>query len=320
VGIKAGIGEVFLNQSAGLSTRLSNLSIQGSFLHIRTHWIATAGDQIYQTAVELEQPILLSTLTGDLRFTKTLNPLHARDGVIFSLGGGQLDLLGESGFIKPLGGVIVYNSGVFQSYGIQADFLRVSGGLPKMVFRGPVTLSGFLGLFLDGGPIQLGAPIETRHFFIRSRGNITNIGGKHSITTTGIAPLGFDYLNAVGGNIGSLQSPVELMGNKETFIGAKEVASLAGTLKVGAIDYVPSNIPCIVTLNGALLRDCNTISSPSNLFNALPKNLFYVPGLYSSWDNLSNWSYFYEESLKTLENPRGVVSKIFWKKKKKKGF
>ena len=74
------------------------------------------------------------------------------------------------------------------------------------------------------------------------------------------------------------------------------------------VKLIPSNPPCIVTFNGRTILDClATGIDIRKLFNSISKELFYVPGLYSSWDNLSNWVYFEDEPWFLGFNPRDLT-------------
>ncbi len=147
-------------------------------------------------------------------------------------------------------------------------------------------------MVLDGGPISLGAEIIANGLWMRSYGTISNLGFPMPITLTGNRFSNFDYFNAVGG-----------------VIGAEERADFTGTPNHSAVGLLPSNRPCIVTFNGVTIVDCNTTSvNIRELFLSLPKNLWYITWLYSSWDNLSNPEFFVQEPVNLGMNPRDLTT------------
>jgi hypothetical protein len=308
--MNAGTGDITFNRDIGGISPLLRLELTGNSILLNNLFVNTVANQVYHSPIEVDPPLIFRSIRGNITLESSLDPTEKDVSVFFTMGGGDVTLKGDVGISLPFRDVAIHNAGNISVQGVQAGTFRVSGGLPEMFLHGPLTLTGLGGLFLDGGPIHIGAPIETRYFFMRSRGSTSNIGEKHPITVTGLGPILFNYLNAIEGNIGTYKSPIEINQDKENLIGAHVRADLAGTVLKGSLDSIPSNPPCIVTLNGVTIQDCNTIPTHIDLYNAIPKYLFYLPGIYSSWDNLSNSIYFVQVPPSAYEDSRN--RQIFW--------
>jgi filamentous hemagglutinin family protein len=310
--IDAGSGNITFTGSVGASIPLNSLSLTGLVGLFVGPTVSTQGLQFYDAMIEISQTTTFSNFnTSDITFVSTLDSVTAdASSALFFMAGGSLSFLDSVGFAGELASLQAYNAGSFSSADVEAGFMTVSGGIPSITLNGSVTLSASPGLFLDGGLISFGGAVQTDGLFLRARGSITNIGAFVPISVSGPSAVGFLYIDAIGGVVGSFSNPLELLTGKSLLLGASPRADLAGTLSVGVIDYIPGNVPCIVTLNGAIIRDCSTIPVPSVEFYTLPSYWFYLPGIYSSWDNFSNWQYF-EAGVEDLEtNPRDRT--LFW--------
>ena len=310
--IDAGIGQIVLGGSIGESFPLGSLEFTGMPILLRGKIVSTLGNQLYHSPLFVSDGINFRAKTGDITFEDLLNGSAAGNSAVFSMGGGSCSFLKDVGSINPLNAIAVYNSGEFSSQAVAAGSLTVSGGLSTVYLNGPVNLSGPVGLVLDGGPIYLGGAIDANRFFMRSQGSILNLTTPNPITIPGNLRTGLEYINAIGGTVGTLSSPIEINTVKPIALGASSRADLQGTLTAGLLEYISSNVPCIVTLNGVVLRDCNTIPNPAEEFNSLPKYFFYLPGIYSSWDNLSNGEYFLADPLDDNDQVRNRT--LFWQK------
>ena len=113
-----------------------------------------------------------------------------------------------------------------------------------------------------------------------------------------------DSINAIGGTIGSLLHPLGISTSGILLVGADGLADFEGPFSSVRFKLIPSNAPCPLIYNGTVLFDCKGAPSTQNLFKTIPKTLLFVPGLYSSWNNLSNDEYFLQEALQIQRTSR----------------
>ncbi len=261
--------------------------------------VVTKGSEGYHAPVLISQDITFTSL-GNITFDSTVSPVSGTPSMTFSPGSGDLTFTGN---VASFNNIVVRNAGNFSSQAITANDLVVAGGLAPIVINGTVTLGTPGALILDGGPIYLGGEIDAKFLFMHSIGNISNLGLPQPINIGATILRNFQVFNASNGVVGSIDSPIEINTPYTIVVGADPRADFTGTPNHTEVREVPSNPPCIVTFNGVTLIDCG-LAAPINRFPFLPKYLFYVPGLYSSWDNLSNWEYFEEEPWALGANPR----------------
>lgn len=314
--VNAGSSDVTFQGSGGFLTSLGAIDVTASHVFIRGVLMKTSGNQSYHAQVQVVGNAQFSSLSGDITFDSFLDGFVSGSSLIFSMGGGNLTF-NQLGSIEPLGTMSVFNSGTFSAQSITGTSLEIVGGESTVQFLGPMNLSGELGLLVDAKEIILGAPIVSSRVFFRAADSILNRGSSELITILGSSLLNVDYFNALGGSIGSLESPIEVSTSELLRIGAFGNAYFSGPSPTIPFQYISANVPCIMMYNELVLRNCHEIFSTHDLFNTLPKDLFYVPGLYASWswDNLSNDWYFYPEALNP-ENSRATSSLFALKQEK----
>ncbi len=303
-----GTGDVVFAVNVGTApgNPIGNLDVTANLITFEGSSIINKGSQVYHDPVQISQSITLTSF-GDITFDSTVSPVSGTPSFTLYPGSSAVTFTGA---VTGFAAVAVFNAGSFSAQAITAGALVVSGGQPSIFLEGVVTLSTPGALILNGGPINLGAEIDAQFVALNAQGNISNIGAPVPINISGTNTLGFDIFNAVGGVIGSLSSPIEVNTSYVLLVGASPRADFIGTPFHSTVRVVPSNIPCIVTFNGVtLISDCVRVKI-QNIFNNLPKYLFYVPGLYSSWDNLSNREYFEQEPVDISSNPE--YKKLFY--------
>ncbi len=300
----AGTGDAIFEGNVGATpgNPIGSLSISGNSITFEGSQVITKGSQSYNSPVLVSQNIGFVAL-GDITFVSTFGPLSGTPAVALYPGDGALTFTGAVTGFKA---VAVYNAGSFLAHDVTAGALVVSGGLPTILIEGTVTLSTPGAFFLDGGSIYLGGQVDAKLVWLNAQGNISNLGSPQPINVTGGNALTFEFLNATGGVVGSLDSPIEINSAYPIIVGASPRADFSGTPMHSRVIEYPPNPPCIVTFNGIVIEDCNLTGSKNaqKVFSFLPKYLFYVPGLFSSWNNLSSWEYFSQEPWKIADNPK----------------
>jgi filamentous hemagglutinin family protein len=314
--INAGIiGAVSFNDSVGQRAPLSTLDIIGSSIFFDGPIVNVIGNQNYYYPVTVTDNCVFTT-AGDITFYSTLDATSENSITSLYMGGGNVTFLAPVG--DTLMGVLsVFNSGSFTAESIQAKALRVAGGLSTITLNQPVTLSGPLGILLDGGGIYLGGEIDAAALFFRSSGVLENLDEPQPINIAGDSPIVFQYFNALGGNVGSPSSPIEINTVNKSNVGANYRADFIGEPFHGLFLLDPKNTPCIITFNGVTVLDCMGASTPQELIVTVPKNLLYDTWTYSSWNNLSNEEFFEQEAAYPNKNPR--EKEIFFVNSKKRG-
>jgi filamentous hemagglutinin family protein len=309
--LASSLGNVVFLSDIGSNFPVVSLDLEAQLISFNGTSISSTQNQLYRSPTQISESTNWSAVTGSITFEEVLNPSAEGLTAQFSLGGGNLTFDSSLGNLIPLASLLAYNMGIFSAETIETGFLQISGGLPSVFFHGDVDVTGLLGTVINASALYLGADVSTRRLFLRTQGSMSNLSDPPSFTIFGTPAIGFDFVNAANGVIGSFDSPLTFNTSRQMILGANPRADLAGTLYSGLIDYYPQNVPCIVTLNGVLLRDCEAISSnPAAIFNTLPKRYFYVPGIYSSWDNLSNEEYFLTGPFIDMDTTRDRT--FFW--------
>jgi filamentous hemagglutinin family protein len=310
--IYSDLGTISFQGNAGSQTALGSLNVSAGSTLVNASLVNTSGGQTYNSPLKIAQSAVFSSRQGNIEVEGLFDSVGSAFDAVFAMGGGSLTFLDAIGSLQPLSSLVAYNTSLFSAEAITAGFLRVSGGRSEIYLNGDMTITGALGVFLDGGPIYLGGSIDAGRIFARSYGSILNAALPVAINISGPAELGLEVFDAIGGTIGSLESPIEINTDKTIALGADPSATMIGTPFHSLFDYVSGNVPCLVTFNDVVIRNCALIPTSSTLFSSLPKYWFYLPGIYSSWDNLSNWQYFKAGVEDLMENPRDRT--LFWTK------
>jgi hypothetical protein len=287
--------------SSSTGNPIGSLDVTGASITFEGSTVVTKGSETYHSPVLISEDITFTSL-GNITFDSTVSPVSGSPSMTFYPGSGALTFAAA---LTSFNNIIVRNAGSFSAQAISVNDLVVAGGQPSIFINGTVTLGTPGVLVLDGGPIYLGAQIDAKFLFMHSEGNISNIGLPQPINISTTTLRNFEVFNATNGVIGSIDSPIEINTPYSIVVGADSRADFSGTPNHTQVKELPSNPPCVVTFNGVTLIDCG-LAAPSNRFPFLPKYLFYVPGLYSSWDNLSNWEYFEAEPWALGANPRDM--------------
>ncbi len=211
-----------------------------------------------------------------------------------NLGGGALSVNGNIGSSSSIGDVSILQFSSAQLESIEASNLTMNG------FSGAVAFNGSLIILNDitanVGPILFGDTIIANNLSVTAYGAIMNLAAPVSLTIAGNA-----YLNAIGEEIGTPGSPIQIDGALLITIGATGNAYLTGTPVRACVDYDFSNPPTSTFFGGIEIDSCNTPPPPSPSDKEILPRYFYVPGIYSTDNNFGTFAYnipyFY-----TLEN------------------
>jgi filamentous hemagglutinin family protein len=300
--INAGsMGVVSLNGNIGAVKPLASMDITSFSTFFGSNLVTVLESQSYKTPVIMKNDCVFTT-AGNITFESTLNAYEDTSFLALYMGNGAATFLGEVGG-SYMGNLSIYNADFLSTNELSASSLRVSGGLPTVTLNETVNLLGPYGIFIDGGPINLGGEINAAHVFLRTSTTLVNLDEPQPINVYGNTPLSFQYINALGGNIGSLSSPIELNTTTQSTLGANTRADLVGDPDHSFFFLDRQNPPCIITFNGVTLIDCNNVGTIEQILATVPKNLFYDTWAYSSWNNLSNEEFFLPPAAYPNENP-----------------
>ncbi|MGH2611920.1 MAG: hypothetical protein ACRDFB_02595, partial [Rhabdochlamydiaceae bacterium] len=144
----------------------------------------------------------------------------------------------------------------------------------------------------NGGKITFSGPIAATNINMVSLTSISNTGSPVLLQS----PNNMVF-NALGGNVGSLSSPIFVQSLGQVFAGAdggvESLADFNGTSSDNTIHAIPSNPPCIIIFNGVEIAHCSVPSPvPSPSSGTSTQFPFAVPGFDSSYFNLAS-DYFF---------------------------
>jgi hypothetical protein len=298
--VDAGDFEVFFTGNIGAITPLANVNVTASWIEFGGSTINALGSQSYYGSVEFVLPVTFQA-QGNVLFNSSLDAITAGSDLSFYMGTGGLTFAGFAGD-APFGAISVFNASSFTAQDILAGSLRVSGGSTDVILYGDVSLSDPSGIFLDGNRIEIYGQVNALYRFFRARELVSSLNFPVSFNISNPTPIESQYINLVLENIGSQSHPIEV---SEDFVaGSYFRADYIGnsTLDDGIISFVDSSH--VLTFDGMTIGNSLSRLFVPELFQHLPKDLFYLPGIYSSWDNLSNDEYFLQEPANLGINPR----------------
>ena len=153
------------------------------------------------------------------------------------------------------------------------------------------TVTVHAGSILFNGAMSVANPLFT------SQGAIQNGTIPVNIVTTNTA-----FFNALGGNVGSIASPILVNASQGIIVGSTYLADFNG-IELGApivgynISTYDLNPPCVVIFNGVTILDCHR-PPPVPPGPPVPSTVFVItgfaaPGFENSQFNLASDYYFY---------------------------
>lgn len=203
----------------------------------------------------------------------------ASPGITFEQGAIQLS--GGSNFL------VETNGGSFSFFSLSASS---SQNMNILAGNGTVTLGQITllsNLLVNAGQIFLSGPLTLNDLALNSNTSITNLNTPFVIATTANA-----IFNALGGTVGTIESPIAVDASWIVIAGApQKLAAFSGTTDDGTIHPLPNNFPCPLIFNGITLINCPSVPP----FPNIPARDFYVPGIYSQYNSLASDYYFFPE-------------------------
>ena len=298
--VDAGSAELLFMGNIGSITPLKNLALTGSLIDLEGSLIYALGSQSYNGPVVFAQSATFQA-QGNITFAASLDAAFAGSDLSFYMGKGDLTFAGSAGD-APFGAISVFNASGFAAQDILAGSLKVSGGSADIALYGDVNLSDLAGISLDGKSIQLVGNINALYRFFRAREITSHLDFPVSLNISDPTPRELQYINLVHQNIGTQSHPIEV--SEDLVTGSYFRADFVGDLAHDDTIISFADSSYVLTFNGQTIVNNLTQSFARDLFLLLPKDLFYLPGIYSSWNNLSNDEYFQQEPINLGENPR----------------
>lgn len=302
--LQASAGDVTVSGLIGDTTPLSNFivstahdihlngvgtastGVTGTMQLIATHdidltnTVYSANTQIYSPGNQLNfnagTPTTLTSFGGPVQFTS--------GAAILSTGN---DLQ------------VVTNNGNFSFVSIRGTTLEditVNAGTGTAALNQISSLGTINNLTVNAGSITFAGTIDPLNVNLTSLGSISNVGAPVLITVTNTP-----FFNALGGDVGTLASPIFVNSSAQIFAGAAGDESLAdfnGTSSDNTIHEIPSNPPCEIIFNGVEIKKCHFVpptppTPPAPVVvTVIPPFPFTVPGVESSYFTLADDFFF----------------------------
>jgi hypothetical protein len=177
--------------------------------------------------------------------------------------------------------------------------IETGSGLSSM---GSLTNAGTINtVTVTAGSILLNGPMNLVNTNFTSQTAISNAAAPVNIASTNTATL-----DALGGNVGSLSSPILVNTSQEIFAGACSscLAAFDGSSADDTVHPIPSNPPCNIYFNGVQIKSCTpptptpTPSSSGASGSSLPSafkgsRYFAIVGVYDSYFTLADDYFFF---------------------------
>ncbi len=276
-----GVGSTMSLLSGQLSLTASNtISLMNTTYAAHSQFYASGGNLNFVNS----DLITLITDGGDITFASPAAILNS-----------HTDLS-----IQTQGGNFAFNA----IHGTDFENLTINTG-SGTAFLGALPSVGHINtVTVNAGQILIQAPMNMENTDFTSLGEILNSGAPVSINSTNTASF-----NALGGDVGTLASPIFVNTTNQIFVGAdghvNSLANIIGSSQDNTVHPIVSNPPCVIIFNGIVIQNCAlppvppsppsppSPSSPSKVI-AFP---FAVPGFDSSFFNLASDYFFFVDFL-----------------------
>jgi hypothetical protein len=312
--IAAGVGNVLCNQVIGDVIALRNFTVSSAY-NIQLSGIGTAATGV--------TGILNLIASHDIIMTNTL---YSANTQIYSAGHEVRFYNGIQTNLTSFGGPIIFTSGLIR-LGIANDLqmitnngnfsfvsllgtnfenIIVSTGTGTAALGIIASLGTINNLFVNAGKITISGFIDPVNTNFVSLTDIMNTAGPNLITC-----LNTPSFNALGGDVGSLTSPLLVQSSNQIFAGAdghaNSLADFDGTSFDNTVHPIPSNPPCQIIFNGVVIKNCTLPpipptppTPPGKIKVKIPRFPFAMPGFDSSQFNLASdyffFFYFFDET------------------------
>ncbi|MBY0530107.1 MAG: hypothetical protein K2P51_07980 [Rhabdochlamydiaceae bacterium] len=302
--IQAGTGDVVLNHILGDEVALADFTV-------------TSAHNIILNGVGTNVPGITGALALNATNDITLGNVFYSGSQSYSAGaninftsGSQVNMTSSGGSITFANGVVqlspmtdlnvVTNNGAFSFTDIEGSLFENiivnagSGATHLDKVDGGGTINNF---FITAGSIDLAGTIDVVNTNLLSNTTISNANNAAVINSTNTA-----FLNALGGDVGSLASPITVHTSNQIFVGAdghpNSLADINGSSFDNTVHPITSNPPCKIIFNGVVIKDC-IIPPPvpptpsATKHKKIPPFPFAVPGMDSSFFNLASDYFFF---------------------------
>jgi hypothetical protein len=208
---------------------------------------------------------------------------------------------------------VITNNGNFSFVsllGTSFENIIVNTGTGTAALNTIASLGTINNLIVTAGKITLSGSIDPVNTNFVSLTDIMNTAGPVLITA-----INTPSFNALGGNVGSLSSPILVHSSNQILAGAggpqPSLADFNGTSFDNTVQAIPSNPPCKIIFNGVVIKDCTIPPTPptpsSSAAKKIPRFPFAVPGFDSSQFNLASdyffFFYFFDQTYVRKEAP-----------------
>ncbi|MCC6128156.1 MAG: hypothetical protein IT584_03035, partial [Chlamydiae bacterium] len=258
--ITAGSGDVTVAVAFSLATALQNFTV------VSSHDISLNGigspTSIMTGALSLTASDMI-TLANGIYAAHVQTYQSSADTDFVNMG--IVTLLSNGGPITLASGAAHLNSGtnlVVQTQGGEFSFnvihgtdfenLTISTG-SGLASLGLIPNIGHLNtVTVNAGSILLNNTMELTNLSLTSQHSILNAAGPVEITSANDA-----FFNAVGGNVGSLSSPILVDTSQQIIAGASGgLADFNGSSIDNTVHVYLPNPPCVIYFNGVKIKDC----------------------------------------------------------------
>jgi hypothetical protein len=227
----AGVGTL-LGSGAGSMTLTATNAIN------LTNNVYSAASQIYSAGTNINfntgALVTLNSFGGPIAFTSGAIILSTQNDLAVITNGGSFSYVSISGT-------------TFENIDINTG----SGIAFMNLITSPIHINN---LNVSAGQIELLNELNATNVNFISRGAIFNAGAQFAINSTNTASF-----NALGGDVGTLSSPILVNTSNQIFAGSTHLADFDGTASDNTIHSIPSNPPCLIIFNGIIIKPCNPV-------------------------------------------------------------
>ncbi len=266
-----GIGNIIPGVTGTVSLTASNDINLGNVFYSGSQFYSAGNNINFISGTQVN----LTTFGGSIAFTQGTIQLSSASDLNIQTNNGALSFVEISGAVFEN---IIVNTG--------------SGAAHLNIIGGGGTINT---LDVAAGAIDFAGTIDVTNTNLVSETTIANIGAPVAITSANTA-----FFNALGGDVGTLASPILVNTTNQIYAGAdghaNSLANFNGSSFDNTVHEIPSNPPCIIIFNGVVIKNCTTPPTPPSggrRATTTPSFPFAVPGFDSSFFNLASDYFFF---------------------------
>ena len=252
--IRSGVdGTIFLH-SIGESSPVTTLSIpQGKEVFVQ--------DLFVTHSINIEPPIRLQL---EKQTFETLLPLALNEEIALGTIDGLVDniqsltihvddvtkvSLGDVGKQVPLNTLAIQAHQEVFLNSVYATTVEIESGEGAIVFQKEVMTTG--EVLISGGSLSIQDRVQGERLSLESFGPILSLDASQALFG------GEVRLNSLYSSLGSESMPLYIATAEQVTIGAQGSAFLSGDVSKQTIQYINTNTPCTVVLNGNQINNCH---------------------------------------------------------------